>query len=528
MKKYRGIAIVLIAIIVMLTLVGCGDDNKSTEVNLNGEIPESLTIFSGMAPNILAAGGTTFNDCLTFQLLEEKTGCHVEWQHPATGAQSERFNIMMVSGEYPDAIVYNWNNATGGARTYAEDGVIVELTPYIETCMPNFSKILEDNPEFKRAVVTDDGKIYTIPYIRLDQKLCVYIGPVMRTDWLENLGLSIPKNADELYTVLKAFKEQDPNENGKADEIPMGGVGFDSVQGIGPLLWAFGANYDFQIKDGKVLYGPMTEEFKQGLAYIAKLYSEKLIDPDYLLDTRAKLDAKFIADTTGFKFGFQPTTYYGSMNDGRKVSGVPYLVAADGENYCFNPSYIQPVKTETALAISTANKNVAGTLKWLDTLYSEEGLRYANYGREGETYTVVNGEEIFTDKVLKPDNGKTSAQMIALTSIVRDSAFPTGQKWQYYKQTLEPWGIEAVETWIADDVNTEGILPQVTMTAEENERYSEIMNAVKTYMQEEANKIITGRGSIENWSSVTERMKNMGIEEAIDIQNAAYQRYIKR
>lgn len=65
MKKIKVFAIVLAIILVMSTFVGCGNDTQNTEVNLNGEIPESLTIFSGMAPNILAAGGTTFNDCLT-------------------------------------------------------------------------------------------------------------------------------------------------------------------------------------------------------------------------------------------------------------------------------------------------------------------------------------------------------------------------------------------------------------------------------------------------------------------------------
>jgi putative aldouronate transport system substrate-binding protein len=295
----------------------------------------------------------------------------------------------------------------------------------------------------------------------------------------------------------------------------MGGVGFDSVQGIGPLLWAFGANYDFQVKDGKVIYGPITEEFEKGLAYIANLYREGLIDPDYLLDTRAKLDAKFTADTTGFKFGFQPTTYYASMNDGRKVSGIPYLVAEDGEKYCFNLSYAQPVNSNVGLAVSVSNKNVAGTLKWLDILYGEEGLRYANYGKEGETYTIVNGEEVFTDAVLHPSNGKTSANMIALTAAVRDSAFPMGQTWQFYKQTLAPWGIEAVETWIADNANIGGVVPQITMSAEENVRYSDIMNTVKTYMQEAANKVITGRSSIDEWGSVVQQMKTMGIGEAV-------------
>ena len=525
-KNLKGVAAGLAAVMAAACVTGCGGGSKSGD----------LTIYTGVGANITAAGGETFNDCLTFQLLEEKTGKHVEWIHPAAGTGAEQFNLMMTSGEYPDAIVYNWANATGGTASYVEDGVIVDLTDYIyptdgsESCMPNLKKIMDENPDIRRDIVTDDGRIYVIPYLRLDEALCVFQGPVIRQDWLDKLGLKAPTTPDELYTVLKAFKTQDPNGNGQADEIPMGGTGgFDNVAGVGPLLWAFGANYDFQVKDGKVVYGPTTKEFKEGLEYIAKLYSEGLIDMDYLQDTRSKLDAKFTGDLAGFKFGFQPTTYYDTMNDGtKKVAGIGYLKAADGENYCFNPAYTQPVLQGVALAVTTNNEDPAGTLKWLDELYGGEGLNYANYGKEGDTYTLVDGEPVFTDKVLKPDNGKTSANMIALTAAVRDSAFPMGQTWQFYKQTLAPWGIEAVENWLADDANTDGIVPPITKTAEENERYSSIMNTVKTYMQEEANKVITGRASVNDWDKVIAQIKTMGIDEATEIQNAAYQRYLAR
>ena len=530
-KKCKGIAALLAVVMTVMMFSGCagGKSGKSAAVNLDGEIPENLTIFTNLGSNIPAAGGSTFNDCLSFQMLEEKTGCHVEWIHPASGAATERFNMMMVSGEYPDAIVYNWGTAPGGIESYVEDEVIVDLTPYIEKCMPNFWKILEENPEFKRDVETDDGKIYAIPYINIDKELGKFQGPVIRQDWLDKLGLEVPTNADELYEVLKAFKTQDPNGNGKADEIPMGGNKLEMYNGIGSLLWMFGAHWTYQIQDNKVVYGPMTENFKEGLAYMAKLYSEGLIDPDYLLDTRAKVDAKFTSDQMGFIYGYQPTTYYSSMNDGKRVvAGIPFFYAADGKNYTFNNNYTQLVKTATSLAISTANENVAGTLKWLDVLFSEEGIKMTNFGKEGLTYEMVDGKAVYTDYVKNPTNGKTSAQMIALNCAVRDTAFPMAGTWQYYKQSLAPWGIQAVETWEACDPYVGGIVPPISRTTEEGETYSEIMNVVDTYMLEAVNKIVTGKESIDSWDATVEQFKSMGIEEAIEIQNAAYKRYLAR
>ena len=531
-KKFRGIAAGLAAAMMVVGCTGCGNNGSTTsEVNLDGDIPENLTIFCNLGANVASAGGTDFNDCLSFQLLEEATGCHVEWQHPASGAATERFNVMIVSGNYPDCIVYNWPSVKGGAQSYVDDGVIVDLTDYVEECMPNFTKFLEENPELKKDVVTDDGKILYIPYIRADKELCVFQGQVIREDWLEKLNLDVPKTTDELYEVLKAFKTQDPNGNGKADEIPIDGAGFNNNMGIGCLLWPFGATWTFQLDDsGKVVYGPMTDEFQQGLEYVAKLYSEGLIDPDYLLDDRTKYDAKFTSDQVGFGFGYQPSTYYPVMNDGkRKVTGIGYISGPEGKKYCFNTQIIQQVTAGTSLAVSTANKNVAGTLKWLDQFYGGDGYMYANFGKEGLSYEMKDGEPTFTEYITNNENGKTIAQMVGLTCGVRDSAFPMLQSWDYYKQTLQPWGIEAIETWIADEPDTSRILPStLSLTVEEGETYAEVMNQVETYVLEEANKVITGKTNASDWSSIVQRINDMGIQEVIDIENAAYTRYLAR
>ena len=530
-KKLRGLAAGLAAVLTGVGCAGCGGDGKKSASGSSEGYPKELTIFGSLGANVASAGGTDFNDCMTFKLLEEKTGTHVEWQHPAAGAASERFNVMIVSGNYPDCIVYDWTNVKGGAQSYVDDGVIVDLTDYVDKCMPNFSKLINENPNFKRDVMTDDGKILYIPYIREDKELCVFQGQVIREDWLKKLNLEVPKTTDDLYKVLKAFKTQDPNGNGQADEIPMDGTGFNSTTGIGALLWSFGTTWTFCLdENGNVVYGPMTDNFQKGLEYIAKLYSDGLIDTDYLLDDRSKYDAKFTGDKVGFGFGFKPSTYYPVMNDGtRKVTGIGFIAGPDGKKYCFNQQYIQQVTAATSLAISTANKDIEGTLRWLDELYGGDGYMYANYGKEGESYEIKDGVPTFTEYMTNNKDGKTLAQMVGLTCGVRDSAFPMLQSWNYYKQTLQPWGIEAIENWLADEPDTSRTLPTtLSLTVDEGETYVEIMNQVDTYIMEEANKVITGKTSVSDWNSVVSRIKEMGIDEVVDIENAAYSRYKAR
>lgn len=336
-----------------------GSVNNSAETQSVEEVaeeiayPEEITIFSKLGANARAAGFTSNNDTYWAQALEEITGTHVEWTQPADDVMAEKFNLMIASEEYTDAIVYGWTSVEGGPEMYVEDEIILDLTELIPECMPNLNAYLEEHPEVKRVMQNDEGQILYIPFIRDDVALNIYHGPLIRTDWLEKLGLEVPETTDDLYNVLKAFKEQDPNGNGEADEIPMSGVGFDenAAFAIGNLLWAFDTHYSFYVEDGEVVWGPVEDKFAEGLEYIAMLFNEGLIDVDYLLNDRTAMDSKAIADRVGFEFSFQPTKYYNdaTFNDGTKVMmGIPYLTTPDSDSrMCFNSAYTQSVVTST-------------------------------------------------------------------------------------------------------------------------------------------------------------------------------------
>ena len=204
-------------------------------------------------------------------------------------------------------------------------------------------------------------------------------------DWLEKLGLDVPKTPEDLYNILKAFKEKDPNGNGENDEIPMSGVSFTGGHGIGNLIWMFGSTMDIYVEDGKVKYGVLEDKFEEGLRYIVKLFEEGLIDPDYLLNDRSKMDNKFMNNKVGFIYSLQPGNFYKNMNDGtRLVLGIPYLANEGVKNNVFDSTFTDDI-SPVSIAVTTANKNPSGSLKWLDTLYSEKGIEIMNYGKEGLT-----------------------------------------------------------------------------------------------------------------------------------------------
>ena len=531
--KVKKFMLWLLILAMAVTFIGCGAKNEPVAIDEGtGEIPETLSIYTNTSAYSRAAGAKDNNDLLCFQAMEELTGCHVEWIHPPVGGGSEKFNLIIASGELPDMMVTSWARISGGAKMYADDGIIIPLSGLIKKYMPNLSAYMEEHPEVAKQFTNDEGEIYYIPFIRRDPELKVFEGPIIRQDWLDKLGLDTPSNPDELYKVLKAFKEDDPNGNGKKDEIPMTAIGFEnSSYGIGDLLWMFGTTYDYYIgDDGKVTHGILEDNFEEGLKYIIQLYKEGLIDPDYILNDTDKLSGKIMNDQAGFAYSAQPSKYYANMNDGvRKVVGIPHLKKDGVKHNVFEEAYVMDVTT-ISMAVTTANKNPSGSLRWFDNFYGGKGMEIFNSGVEGVSYERdANGQPKFTDYIFNNPNGKSSQEMQGLTIGTTQSPFPAMQLWNNYSQTLAPWGKESVEIWM-NSANADGVLAKfcLSLTEEENDIVTKRTSEIATYFVENINKIIIGNADISTLPKIRETVKQMGIDEVIDIYNAALERYNKR
>ncbi len=133
-----------------------------------------------------------------------------------------KLNLMLASDDLPEVII-GCNIRLDQMQILAEQGVALPLNDYIEKYGVETKKMFETNPAIKALITLLDGKIYGMPHYNdcyhcsMSQKMWVY------KPWLDKLGLKVPETTDEFEAMLKAFKEKDPNGNGKADEIPMSG-----------------------------------------------------------------------------------------------------------------------------------------------------------------------------------------------------------------------------------------------------------------------------------------------------------------
>lgn len=127
---------------------------------------------------------------------------------------------------------------------------------------------------------------------------------------------------------------------------------------------------------------------------------------------------------------------------------------------------------------------------------------------------------------LKPASG-TVAEQFGKYSGVYNSYFPAIQEWNSYSQYLSPFGVAAIETWGAN-VDASDSLPSVMkFTSEEKEKVNNYKTAMETYADEQIEKIILGRESIDNLPAIREKLKSMKIGEILKIYQTAYDRMTK-
>ena len=185
-------------------------------------------------------------------------------------------------------------------------------------------------------------------------------------------------------------------------------------------------------------------------------------------------------------------------------------------------------------AITTACDNIEAVARFLDYAYSEEGMMFDNFGVEGDTYTMIDGYPTYTDKVVPTsEDGLTSeGYTISQALSMYTRTYATGgyiQDPRYIEQYYSlPELQEAIKLWSQTDFG-KYMYPPATTTTEEASELAQIMNNIETFTDEMETKFITGAEDIDaSWDSYIEQLHNFGIDRAIEIKQAAYDRYMAK
>ncbi len=531
MKKILSLIVALALVLPMLVALPAYAD----------EVP-TITYWAGLE---FSDTVSSHDDIVPLEKAQEIVGVNIEWQHPPVGQEKEQFNLMVASGELPDIVEYSWNSVyPGGAEAAIEDGCIIELNDVIDQYMPNYKAYLEKFPEVEKMVKTDTGKHYTIPYMYTatpfgmehqsisgrEPAFETWMGFFMRKDLLDEYGLEVPVTLDDWYNVLSTFKA-----NGIA--TPLSGTWTNILKSTFAVS-AFDIAHDmFVDADGKtVRYGRTEPGYKDFLAYMNKLYTEGLLDPDFAIIDGTTLKSKILNQELGAWCG-ATSTYMGVQYD--------QIHADDPESKFYPIGVTNPKKTEdqvllyrqadypfrnSGACITTSCENIEAAAKFLDFFWTDEGDMMVNWGIEGESYVRnEEGTPVFTDKLANPENGLSPTQAFAFyrrqnAPIAMDHQTRLMSKGSY----TTPESVNALYVWEQTNGLGSSVLPPVTLLPEETTEYASKMTEIQTYADEMRIKFIMGETSLDEFDNYVKQIEAMGLEDVLAIQQAALDRYNAR
>lgn len=470
----------------------------------------------------------SINDVPFYQEWQKRIGVPLRFSEVSPAQASEAFSVLLASGNLPDIIEYNWlSGVPGGPEKALQDGYIIRLNELIDQHAPNLKKFLQSHPELDKLIKTDNGDYYAFPFLKEGGMTTQWAGPVLRNDWLQELELSVPETIDDWHTVLTAFKER------KGAKVPLT---FSSqthvLQGFmdGAFIGAFGVIREFYIDEGQVKYGPLEPGYKQFMETMSNWREEGLLDANFSQNDRKTQDAHIITGEAGatYSSGANIDKWEAALQTGDSKAAfifAPYPVLKKEDT----PKFGQEAwlyGEEGSAAISGTSKHAELAVQLLDYAYSEEGYLLFNYGTEGQSYTLNNGKPELTELVTNNPDQLSYLEALSLYTHTVNPGPYVGSK-----ELIERLAItnedHNYDRWKTD--NLKHVLPPVSISAEESNEYARIMTDVNTLVDETTLKVILGAVSAEEaHHDLAAKLNALGIQRALEIQQAAYNRFLSR
>ncbi|GKX31456.1 ABC transporter substrate-binding protein [Vallitalea longa] len=564
-KMLKQSTMILLIVILVISMVGCGktdtvngnsDDTKSTKVTKKVDENINLTGYpianKPITLTMTGRQGATKDWQNTIQLeqFKEQFGLDIKAEPYSNDSWKTQFTLMLSTDELTDIVVNSATSLTE-INKYGEQGYFLPLNEYLEY-MPNFKARLEEYPEWRAAITAPDGNIYSIAKFDMDPTRItprIFLNQV----WLDNVGMEEPTNLDELYKVLKAFKDKDANGNGDPDdEIPMvygNNYWYTDIT----LLSAFGLqgytrDYLLIEDKGTIASGNVTDNYKKYLKYMRKLYSEGLIDQEAYIQTRQEIESKASEDRVGL-VGCPSAPYVVAKKDNswdRNWTAIGGLTEKEGQQG------VIPLKSKVtdsaAFIVNADTKYPIAIARLIDYLCTDEGILTGEYGFEGHSYEYKDLEGVKVVDIPVSEGYKSKEEYRQQRAIIQ-SAFlmmtgtigrPEGAVINMTNERLNEviadpdnnefsyWLLLVERLRRKENIEYEEVVPKLVYTEKEGQRVATLKTDIISYINTAVAQFVTGEVDIdEGWDNYVTTLKQMGLNELIKIEQTAYDRMFK-
>lgn len=546
MKAKKWLTLVIAGCMMTSCLIGCGGQSGSNEGGSSGS--------TGTASSVQDKGNTEkvkltaliskhsltkdVNEMEWLSLLEEEIGVDIEWQQ-ITADWEQKKSVMFAGGDIPDILLKA--TVTTDFATY--NGLFADLAPYIDAgAMPNVTKMFEEHPELKILCTDEKGAIYGLPNYRglwPKTNRVLYINQT----WLDNLGLQIPTNMDELEEVMLAFKEHDANGNGDTtDEIPMDFNGFPTFIQACFGIPMMNESEGYFVEDGAVKNYRVDERYKTFMIWLQKLYSQGLINEEVITQDYSKFQSIARGEggyaKVGVTLGWESGDRFGTEVADQYV-GLPALKPhADSDESTVYWGYYADNNSVNAatVAMSASSKNQDKAVQFIDSLYAEEMSIQVLFGGMNEVDNCVQANEDGTYEVLPPADPGIDPGTWKWTNSFADYSpyyipdemkdkLKMGTDMQRVLEEREQ--LEATLTMMEENCDT---YPAKFIS------YSTDDNATMVMNQANINNIVdqtyaawltdSTRNIEAEWEDYVQSVYDMGLTQNLEIRQAAYEQYL--
>ena len=330
----------------------------------------------------------SYNEKAAWANITEETGITIEWTELAAGTAAERIPLMLSSGDLPDVF---WA-VLSDAQVLQNESNLFAMEDYMEDFAPNSLATYDQlGVDWKEIATTPSGHIFG--FLGRYESLYENTGDgiqIINKAWLDKVGMDVPTTLDEFTEVLRAFKEQDPNGNGQADEIPYCfSEDMWCAYATNTMGWwgiGDGAGSDTtsskSTRDGKVTGSVNTDEYRQYLEYTHSLYAEGLMDQEGFSQNTEVFSTKIKSGQVGTYFCW---------------TALEYLTSEQEKDWVVLPP-IQAIEGVDPIANGEVDRSTIQKNKWVITTsceHPEAAMRLWDYqARDVESkMTVAMGEK---------------------------------------------------------------------------------------------------------------------------------------
>lgn len=498
-------------------------DRKTISYPLDGDTTFSIIINpNGLISLVMGDDGFTASPA--YAAMEEATGVHLDWTLYSEATWNEQFNLIMASSDWPDLFDCGVSSRYAtGISGLLEDDVVVELSEYLDEYAPDYKALLDSNQGFAESVVQQDGTIVDFATAMSSYQ---EQGMMIRQDWLDALELEMPATVDELTEVLKAFKSEYDLSMPLMVQAGLD-TGLTYAYNIDRRGFA-NSGMGWVVEDGTVKSTFDTDGFRGYLELLNSYYAQGLFSDDFvnISNELNTIDSTYLSGKCGVFFtgvsALAETQKENASDPNFQLTAMPDIkLNADDPNSGVSEISYTGINS---IAISTQCAEPEKAIMFCNYFYTEEGQRLANWGVEGETYTMENGAPQYTDMV----KNDTECFMYMLTQTRyalqwAPTIFDVNVSTASYDDTQKA----AMEMW-TDSREAYLLIPKnATPTAEEQEIENQYGGDVATYLWENIFKIVTNQQSVDSYDDVIATANEMGLTELTESKQSCYDRYME-